>query len=132
MTPNELLEYGVSSGADQGDEEFDELLDRKVDDSYGLGLIDDIKEHGVKTPVQIVHMKNTPQKMIGHGHHRFAVSNEFRPDDLIPVIHTDAVYKEAPEDYEVDKGASLNKYRGYMGPSGKGTSDRFEWLYDDE
>jgi len=134
MTPNELRAYGVAGGTDQSpDEDFDELLDRKLDDSYGIGLVDDIKKKGVKTPIQVIHMKNTTDKMIGHGHHRFAIASEFGPDELVPVLHTDAVYKEDPDDSEVDKRASLKKYSTYMeetGRPGKGVTDRFSWIYD--
>jgi hypothetical protein len=82
---------------DEGDSmTFDEFRSNKLWESkYGDdSLYEDIKKHGVKQPVTLVHSddlygskrpKGDPDKVLMEGHHRVFSQADINPDTYIPV-----------------------------------------------
>lgn len=88
MTPEEIKSHGVHDDELDYDETPEELWDRKRYeshdwDNHGIdekssNLAEDIKKHGVKTPVTF----NLNTNKLSDGHHRVASA---KPRSLIPV-----------------------------------------------
>lgn len=56
--------------------------------SPGGTLYDSIREHGVQSPVQVLHgVFPSGRPALGDGHHRVAVAHSLDPKMLLPVTH---------------------------------------------
>lgn len=88
---------------DETDEEF---WDRKAEEAadiptstregYTTDLYSDIQDRGVQHPVHLSAMSQRRREHFGKdmvvgGHHRIAVMDEDRPDDLMPVLHHESI-----------------------------------------
>lgn len=49
-------------------------------------LHDDIRQHGIRWPVNVKRFSGGPQ--VNDGHHRIAVAHDIDPDYLVPVTHS--------------------------------------------
>jgi hypothetical protein len=90
-TSVDVGEYDDTSATD----DFEDLMDMKLDIAKDKGLYYDIERRGVQVPIQVIRHKDG-RIDIGHGNHRFAVQRDLDPDALMPVVHTDAVYDDRP------------------------------------
>ena len=88
------LVYGADG--EEHDENDDQLFERKYDEAHdtedadsGHTLADSVRWDGVRNPISLqtggFGVYGKPQ-VLG-GHHRLAVMEEHRPDDLMPVAH---------------------------------------------
>lgn len=97
---------------------FGHLLSRKEAESrtdhHRGGLHDSIMSEGVKAPVQVIH--SDQGSVLGHGNHRFATMAAHKPDDLMPVMHTegDPTGKARGDKKAVEVWDSLNNYSEAM------------------
>lgn len=59
-------------------------------------LTEDIKSHGVQTPIALGHEAGTGRPdFVAGGHHRLAVMQHLNPDQLLPVVHVRSVGEAA-------------------------------------
>lgn len=114
MTPNEILATYKPANYDRkfnhfgtpGDpahdcivdgcvpETDDDMYERKLRESkrwYRRPLPEDVAEHGVQKPVELVNYRSnltgTMKRFVGNGHHRIVSAHAVKPDTLIPVEH---------------------------------------------
>lgn len=66
-------------------ETSDELWDRKAEEADDWGLTDNIREHGVHTPIPL----NVDNGQLANGHHRVAAMNDIDHHQLLPVLHVE-------------------------------------------
>lgn len=70
-----------------------EMFSRKYDEAEYEGLVDDLSDEGVKNPVSLQADRQRTgyldkPEILG-GHHRVAVMERLRPNELMPVEHFD-------------------------------------------
>lgn len=133
MSAREISPASSVDAAEQDEEAFEQLMDKKLNESIDRGLYDDIARKGVKAPVQVIHHP-TVGNILGHGNHRFASQRDIDPDALMPVVHTDAVrpYPDDPSEYirnEWEPYETLKKYEKLTG--GVGVTDSPRWFWAD-
>ena len=97
----QALDGDRETDSDGWRESDDDLFDRKYEESYatkhlnGDYLADHIAEHGVENPVSLqadpLNTGSFDKPEILGGHHRIAVMETSRPDDLMPVEHYHSV-----------------------------------------
>jgi hypothetical protein len=106
-TSVDVGEYDDTSATD----DFEDLMDMKLDIAKDKGLYYDIERRGVQVPIQVIRHKDG-RIDLGHGNHRFAVQRDLDPDALMPVVHTDAVYDQVTDDVEFyNPYKTIDKYR---------------------
>jgi hypothetical protein len=139
MTPAEINPQGGIDAPETTDprrlpsirkRHMDHMMQWKRDAAVGTGLAASVAKEGVKVPVQVIRDPNIGN-VIGHGHHRFAVSD---PNALIPVIHTEGIIDA--QSGMLDPWEAMEDYTSYMtrvgdGP-GMGSTDSATWNPDPE
>jgi hypothetical protein len=140
MAPSEI-DPSSSIDAEQG-EYIEDVMEEKLEEAKNSGLYDDIRQKGVKTPIQVIHDPHTGEIMLGHGNHRFAVAqdleNQGKSDVLLPVVHSIARYEKYYEDDDpgyFDALRTVKDYDNYMNRNfgqGRGTGDKYTWQSDED
>lgn len=85
--------HGGFYGKDISDSEHrNNFWDSKAKEAEESGLLDSIKEHGVKNPVAIYNTRTPNSPVTGgvlNGHHRIAAAYKLNPDQFVPVVYED-------------------------------------------